>query len=107
MISANDPAIMAAGMLTPTLTAPPVEVADTGVWDAEAVGVVSGVLDGETEAMLERLGVGVTEWTRSRVLVIVVVDVVVSAAAICAAARQRTDETMALIFMVASGCFQT
>jgi len=76
-------------------TAPPVWVAEAA-WVDE---VTSGVEVAETLTMLElRVGVAVTEFNRTNVLVTVVVDtevVVPSAAANWATARQRKEVTIA------------
>lgn len=96
MINAKDPATSAAGMAALTLTAPPVLATEGAAW--VEVGTLSGVDVAATEAMLE-VGLGVTEFTLIRVLVMVVVEteVVVSAAASWAAARQRKDVMRVLI----------
>lgn len=77
-------------MPAPTLTAAPVLVADAADWVAVEVAVIRGVEVAGKVVMLE-LGEAVTEFTRTKVLVMVVVDweVVSSAAATWAAAMQR------------------
>jgi len=73
IISAKEPAPRTAGMPAPTLAAAPVFVAEAADWLAVEVGVTIGVEVAGKVVMLE-LGEAVTEFTRIRVLVIVVVD---------------------------------
>ena len=91
-------------MSAPTLAAAPVFVAEAADWLAVEVGVTIGVEVAGKVVMLE-LGEAVTEFTRIRVLVIVVVDweVVSSATATWAAAMQRKEVKRALICILANG----
>lgn len=84
IISAKDPATRAAGTPAPTLTAPPVLGAEVAEGTGVEVEVTRGVELADTVIMLELgVGVGVTEFTLTRVLVMVVgvTEVVSSAAA--------------------------
>jgi hypothetical protein len=105
IISAKDPATRAAGMPAPRATAPPVLVAEAAAWveDGVAEEVTRGVDFAETVITLAlELGVAVTELTRIRVLVMVVVvtEVVTSSAAMTGATAMQRRETMALNFIL-------
>lgn len=94
IISAKDPATRAAGTPAPRLTAPPVLVAEGAERVGLEVEVTRGVELAGTVIRLELgVGVAVTEFTLTRVLVMVVVvtEVVSSAATNWAVARQRKE----------------
>lgn len=103
IISAKDPATRAAGMPAPRVTAPPVLVAEAAAWvEVADEEVARGVEVAETliRVALE-LGVAVTELTRIRVLVmVVVVTDVTSPDAITRATAMQRRETTALNFML-------
>lgn len=102
IISAKDPATRAAGMPAPRATAPPVLVAEAAalveVADEDARGVE--VAETVIRVALE-LGVAVTELTRMRVLVMVVVAMeVTSSDAMTGATAMQRRETMAPSFIL-------
>lgn len=103
IISAKDPATKAAGMPAPRATAPPVLVAEVAAWVEEAEAeVAKGVELAETLTRVAlELGVAVTELTRTKVLVMVVVaKEVTSSEAMAGATAMQKRETMALNFIL-------